>query len=94
MKNNSLATVLTWVLATSVLFGVFFSAQFYFRTKQLRNRNALLQQEVARYQNYLNSFKSLVSDVAEYGKTHPAVDPLLSSIGIRINRSSAPAAKP
>ena len=48
MKNNSLATVLTWVLATSLLFGMFFSAQFYFRTKELGNRSLLLQQEMAR----------------------------------------------
>ena len=93
MKNNSLATVLTWVLATSLLFGVFFSAQFYFRTKQLRARSALLQQEVSRYQSNVNYFKSLVNDVAEYGKTHPAVDPLLGSIGVRINRN-ATAGKP
>ena len=94
MKNNLLTSVLSWVLATSLILSVFFSIQFYFRTKQLRAQSALLQMDMARLQYNRTLMSSLVNDLAEYSKSHPAIDPVLESVGLRVNRTNAAAAKP
>jgi hypothetical protein len=98
MKNNLLTTVLTWVLATSLILSMYFCVKFYFRTKQLRAQSMLSQQEMERIQNNQKLINSVVNDVAEYGKTHPAIDPILESyletMGLKMNRGNSAAAKP
>ena len=76
------------------LVGIFFSVQFYFRTKQYRNQSARLQQEMSQLQNNRNLMTYLINDCVEYGKTHPAIDPILASVGYKISRNNATAAKP
>jgi len=94
MKNNLLATLLSWVLAMSLIMSVVFFIQFYFRTKQLRAQSAVLQTDMARLQYNRTLMSSLVNDLAEYSRTHPAIDPVLESIGFRMNRTNTTQAKP
>jgi len=94
MKNNLLTVALTWVLAISLIASVFFCIQFYFQTKRLRTDSARLQQEMARFQNNRSLIGYLINDVAEYGKTHPGIDPILESVGLKMNRTNSAAAKP
>ena len=88
MKNNLSTTVLTWLLATSVILSIVFCLQFVFRTRELRR----LQGEVARYQTTHTMLNVLLNDLATYSRRDPGINPILESLGIRMNRTNPPAA--
>ena len=93
MKNNLFTTVLSWLLATSVILSVVFCLQFVFRTRELRT----LQGEMARYQNTHQVLNILLNDVATYSRRDPGITPILQSLGIRVgtnNPTAAPSVKP
>jgi hypothetical protein len=90
MKNNLFTTVLSWLLATSVILSVVFCLQFIFRTRELRR----LQNEMARYQNTHQVLNILLNDLAQYSRRDPGITPILQSLGIRITGTNPPAATP
>ena len=90
MKNNLFTTVLTWLLATSVILSIVFCLQYIFRTREIRRISA----EVQLYQQRHAFLNSLVSDVVEYSKHDSNIDPILESVGVRVNRAGAGAAAP
>jgi hypothetical protein len=92
MKNNLFTTVLSWLLAVSVILSVVFCLQFVFHTRELR----LLQGEMSRYQNNHAVLNVLVNDVVEYSRRDAAINPILESLGIPVGRTNAvaPASKP
>jgi hypothetical protein len=94
MRKSPLLTVLLIVLLVSALTSLGLCWGFISKTRQLQR----LQSQAGIAQNQLTVFNSLANDVAEYSKTHPAIDPLLESVGIKMNRTgsttSAPTTKP
>jgi hypothetical protein len=85
MKNNLLTTVLTWVLATSLVLSMVFVVQFFFKTRELRRH----QGEMARAQNTRAFANLLVSDTLEYAKRDQGIAPILEVIGIRFTKGPA-----
>ena len=88
MKNNLFTTVLSWLLATSLILSVVFCLQFIFRTRELRQH----QNTMASYQNTHQVLNVLLNDVAAYSRHDPGINPILQSLGIRIGTNNAPAA--
>jgi hypothetical protein len=85
MKNNLFTTVLTWLLATSVILSIVFCLQYIYRTREMRT----IQGEVNMYQQRHAFLNVLINDVAEYSKRDPGIDPILESVGVRVNRTGA-----
>jgi hypothetical protein len=83
MKNNLFTTVLTWLLATSVVLSIVFCLQYVFRTREMRR----IQGEVSMYQQRHQFLNVLINDVVEYSKRDPGIDPVLESVGVRVNRT-------
>ena len=73
MKSETTNTVLTWVLAVIVLAGVLFALQTIFRTRELR----MLQAQVVACQSNLNRVNLVLNEAAQYGKTHPDIEPVI-----------------
>lgn len=96
MKNNLLRTVSDWLLATSVILSAILFMQFYFRSHEMRAVNAELQNDVAKLQEFRARVNLLMAEVMEYSKQHPAINPLLESVGAKppSNPAPAPAAAP
>ena len=92
MKNNLVPTLLNWVLATSVILALWSCTQFFFRTRELRGQAALLQAEMAKYQNNRNFLGLLLNDAAEYSKRNPDIERVLESAGLKFNRNTNAAA--
>ena len=92
MKSKLLRTVLEWGLATSVILSSYFFVRLYFQTKQQRAAAG----EVAEYQANNTKITQLVNELVEYSRTHPDMEKLLESYGIKRNPAAAPAtpAKP
>ena len=88
MKNSPVTSILLAVLAISAVWSVIMCAQFLNNSRAVRR----LQTQVANIQLRQNGFQALVGEVAEYGKTHPQIDPILDSIGYKRNVTAAPAA--
>jgi hypothetical protein len=92
MKKSPLPTILLVVLLVSALGSLLLCWMYVSNARELRRLQA--QGQVA--QNQLTVFNQLVNDVAEYSKTHPAVEPILESIGVKMIKpgttSAAPAA--
>lgn len=82
MKNNLLTTILTWVLATSLILSMVFCIQFFFKTRELRQH----QGDMARYQNTRQFVNLLVNDTVEYAKRDQGVAPILEVIGIKMTK--------
>jgi hypothetical protein len=92
MKNSLFTTVLSWLLATSVILSVVFCIQFGFRTRDLR----LFQAQIGRYQTTHQILNVLLNDLAAYSRQDPGITPILQSLGIRVttnNPTAAAAAK-
>ena len=53
------------------------------RVQRLTYQRLLINRQV-------NLFESLLKDTLEYGKTNPAIDPIFQTIGLKVNRSTAP----
>ncbi|MGO9199146.1 MAG: LapA family protein [Limisphaerales bacterium] len=87
MKNSPLTTILLAVLAISALLSVISCMRYISSTKEIRR----LQNQFAAIQYRQNAFQALITDAAEYGKTHPKIGPLLEPFGFKRNAPGAPA---
>jgi hypothetical protein len=90
MKNSSLVNVLLAVLAASALASLWLCWVYTSASRQLR----LIQTQQARERYDVAIFNQLASDVVEYSKTHPAIEPIIDTY-LKPKTSAAPApAKP
>ena len=79
MKNDTLTGVLIGVLTLCTLFLIFFCVFHVFTLRQVRQMQAKMIVINSRRQ----AINALATDVMEYSKTHPAIDPVLESVGLR-----------
>jgi hypothetical protein len=87
MKNNPLTTILLGVLTLSALASVVLCWLYISNTRELRT----LQTQATLINNNRALINALAVDTVEYSKTHPAIDPILESAGLKPGKS-APAA--
>ncbi len=73
-----------------VIATVLFGTQYYFKSKEVRTSQTLIS-EFSRLQNTQGIVNGLVNESLEYSKSHPAIDPILESIGAKPSKT-APAA--
>lgn len=90
MKSNSLPAILLGVLAISALASLVLTTMYASSTREFRQ----LQGQVAMMQNNRMIASQLVTDLLEYSKRNPAVDPVLEATGLKKNPSSAVKALP
>jgi len=88
MKNSPLTSILLAVLAVSAVWSVISCMQYVNNTRELRE----LQTRLSAIQYRQNAFQALLADTKEYGKTHPQIDPILESVGLKRNAPGSPAA--
>jgi hypothetical protein len=79
MKNTPLTTILLGVLTLSALASVVLCWLYISNTRELRS----LQAQAVQINNNRALIDALARDTVEYSKTHPAIDPLLESIGLK-----------
>ncbi|HSA10005.1 MAG TPA: hypothetical protein P5205_06495 [Candidatus Paceibacterota bacterium] len=79
MKNSPLITILLGVLTLSALASLVLCWLFISNTRQLR----ALQGQAAMINQNRAIITALANDTLEYSKTHPAIDPLLESVGFK-----------
>jgi hypothetical protein len=89
MKNNLFTTVLSWLLAASVILSIVFFLQFSMRTRDLRR----FQTELAIYQQRRQVLNMMLTDLAGYSQRDAGIIPILQSLGIRAT-TNAPVAAP
>jgi hypothetical protein len=91
MKNTPLTTILLGVLTVSALLSVVFCWLYISNTRELRS----LQSQANFINNNRTMINALANDTLEYSKTHPAIDPVLESLGFkRTGTNPAATAKP
>ena len=90
MKDNSLRTVLEWVLITSLVLSSYFFIRLYFQTHQYRALSLELAGQQMKLQYMQPVIPPLINDVVEYSKHNPAVLPILEIVGYK-PVSNAPA---
>ena len=90
MKNNPLTTILLGVLTISSLASVVLCWLYISNTRQLRT----LQAQAASINNNRALINALAIDTVEYSKTHPAIDPILESAGLKPGKSAPTSTKP
>ena len=84
MKNSPLTTILLGVLTLSALASVLLCWLYISNTRQLRT----LQTQAAMINNNRTIINALVADTLEYSKTHPAINPVLESVGINTGKTN------
>jgi hypothetical protein len=84
MRNSLVTTILLAVLALSALISVFLCWRFISDT---REKNALQSHanEIIYKRNWVTA---VANDTLEYSKTHPAIDPLLETLGFKQGKST------
>jgi hypothetical protein len=87
MKNSPLTTILLGVLTLSTLASVLLCWLYISNTRELRS----LQTQAALINNNRALINSLANDSMEYGKTHPAIEPILEAVGLKPGKSAPPA---
>jgi hypothetical protein len=90
MKNSPLTTILLGALAVSAVGGFILCWLYISNTRNLRALNG----EAGQIQQNRVFFNSLLNDVAEYSKTHPAIGPLLEPFRGGAAAPATPAASP
>lgn len=88
MKSDPLTGTLVGVLAVSVLLSGYYFYSYVKNTREIRQSQVLMMNINARRQ----AINSLVVEVVEYSKTHPAIDPVLEAANIKQKPGAAPAA--
>ena len=73
MKCEITNTILTFVLGVLLVFGVIVALQAVNRTIETRS----LQMQLVGSQRSINALNLLLNDAAQYGKTHPDINPVL-----------------
>ena len=95
MKNSPLTTILMGVLTVSALLSVGLCWAFMGKARELRASRAQATQIYANLNNNRAMVQALANETLEYSKTHPAIDPILESVGLKPGKSApAPAVKP
>ena len=75
MKNSPLTTILVGALALSAMASLVLCWLYISNTREIRSLNAMAGQV-----NYFRQISSaLAGDAIEYGKTHPAITPILEA---------------
>jgi len=74
-----MTAILQGALAFSLLLSVIFFLQFFFKSREFRS----LQGQIAQYQQTRMRLNQLVAETVEYSKRNPAIDPILSSVGVK-----------
>ena len=88
MKNSPFHTLLTGVLAASLVLSIYFCWLYFVRSKEI----ILIQAQLARYQQSHQVLNLLVNDTAEYSRRDPAgFAPIFESIGVKVNRPATAA---
>lgn len=87
MKNSPLTTVLLGVLVLSTLTSVILCWMYISNARELR----ALQGQALSIQQNRAFITALATDTLEYGKTHPAIEPILESAGLVAPKASASA---
>ena len=93
MKNSPLTTILIIALTISALLSVGFCWFFMIKARELRASRVQATQVYTGLNNNRAMVQSLVNETLEYSKTHPAIDPVLESVGLKPGKS-APAQAP
>jgi hypothetical protein len=84
MKNTPLTTILLGVLTLSALASVVLCWLYISNTRELRS----LQTQATLINNNRSIINALANDTLEYSKTHPAIDPVLESLGFKPGKAS------
>jgi hypothetical protein len=79
MKNSPLTTLLLGLLLISALASLGLT---YFYGNAVKERRQM-QMQIAVVQQNGQKLGLLAAELQEYSKTHPAIDPLLESVGIK-----------
>lgn len=79
MKNSPLTTLLLGLLLISALASLFLVWRYGHAVQERR----MLQAQIAAIQNNNAKVNALAGELVEYSKTHPAIDPVLESVGIK-----------
>ena len=91
MKNSPITTLLLVALAVLSVWSAISCGRFIWRSRELRR----LQGEVGAINQRRAGMNMLVSDVLEYSKKNPSIDPILESIGAKpAHTNGAAASKP
>jgi hypothetical protein len=79
------------VLTVSALLSVGLCWSFIANARELRS----LQAQATQINNSRAMVQALANETLEYSKTHPAIDPILESVGLKPGKAgSVPATKP
>ncbi len=73
MKCETMNSILTFVLGVLLVLGVVFALKTINHTREVR----LLQSQVVNAQRGVNILNMLLNDAAQYGKTHPDINPII-----------------
>ena len=73
MKSNLFCTCTLGVFLVCALYTVWLSVRVFFSGQQLQQ----LQYQYARVEQTQEALRGLASEAVEYGKKHPAIDPIL-----------------
>ena len=84
MKDTPLTTILLGVLTLSALASIVLCWVYISNTRELRT----LQAQAAQINTSRAVITALVNDTVEYSKTHPAIEPLLESVGLKPGKSN------
>ena len=84
MKNSPLTTILLGVLTISALASVALCWSFIANARELRS----LQGQAAQINNSRAMVQALANETLEYSKTHPAIDAILESVGLKPGKSA------
>lgn len=79
MKSDPLTGTLVGVLCVSVLASIFYFYSYVNKTHELRQVQTQLN-FITQREPYI---RQMITDVLEYSKTHPAVDPILQGVGLK-----------
>lgn len=88
MSKSPLPNILLGIVTVLALLSLGLCAMFQSRAQTLRE----LQFEATRLAQKQQVLSMLVNDAVEYGKTHPAIEPILQSVGIGKGAVTNPAA--
>ena len=84
MKNNSMTTVLVGALTLSALASVMLCWLYISSTREWRS----LQGQANLINNNRTLINALANDTVEYSKSHPAIDPILESVGLKPGKAA------
>lgn len=89
MKNSPLTTFLLGVLAFSAVSSLVLCWRYNHNTLEMRQMNS----QVAFMQDKTRRAQGLLSETVEYAKRNPKMEAVLDSLGIKLVKTNAPAAR-